>query len=760
MKLSTNNKIYSLIKTHPLITAALILGLCIVGLILPQGASNWQGTWDTTWRSGGATVSLHQDGDKITGSYNPYNGTIEGIIAADGSIQGNWTQPQSSGEFSFVMSPDGKTFSGRFDSGEWWNGERLHAAFEPRSLDPESLVSPKEAIRQFLYAGNWLSTGDHNFLDDLLLSTKLPESLDNAFYRVRGRYAKDFFDLVSHTTLRIFSFPAAVNANTYQHEIFTELHSFSYYLQFSKVDDNWQLVVPNKKDLAMLKTNLIEAGVFQVYNPLAHYQLASPRATLRTFLEGFRDWDDGGKERALSTMNFSESSEHVIHWEGQVSAQYLKRVLDRAGYITWQEIPNNLSEKVAFSHFNHPAGNIVIEAVIENEKPVWKFTPDTLKNIRALHDAIENLPVPKIIPTYNNNTAPFFLLRDVVIKVPGPWTHNVLSLEIWQWLGTTILLLLSWSAANLLRRQANKIATFILKQFFNNNFNANMIVGIPTSLLVLGTTWRYSFFIFGIPDYLFTYLRLFSEVLICIGVIWFIYSVVSEITKHLLAMADDTNSVTDDIIVTLLSSILKIAIIIPSALWLADILSIPYETVIAGLGIGGVAFAIAARDTIANFFGSAVILTDRPFGPGDLVKIDKYTGNIESVGLRSTRIRDEGDSLIFIPNSLVSKDIIVNSGRRDRTLIDESIPLASSTDSESIALVSEKIRDLLFNDAITDGRFLVVGVNNFTPGAIHLRLRFYVLEINRKIYLEEKHRLLSKAITLIESLNIKLAKNH
>ena len=107
----------------------------------------------------------------------------------------------------------------------------------------------------------------------------------------------------------------------------------------------------------------------------------------------------------------------------------------------------------------------------------------------------------------------------------------------------------------------------------------------------------YSFFIFGIPDYLFIYLGLFSEVLICIGVIWFIYSLVSEITEHLLAMADDTNSVTDDIIVTLLSSILKIAIIISSALLLADILSIPYETVIAGLGIGGVAFAIAARDT-------------------------------------------------------------------------------------------------------------------------------------------------------------------
>ncbi len=733
-----------------------IFALTYMSICASDEGDTWHGTWDTNWRNGGATMYLQQNGNEVSGYYEPYNGKITATAGENGSLKGQWVQPQSSGDFQFLMSSDQETFSGNFGSGEWWNGLRINTESIAPDHSTNTHENPREVMRQFLTAGNALSSGDNNYLDNLLASVELPNEFKNALYRERGNLAKSFFDLISHTTLRVFAFSAGPTGNTYQREAFSELNNFNFSLEFIKNKNGWKLIVPDKNKLNKLKADLIEAGVYRAYNPQAHHQLDSPRATLRTFHEGFSDWDNKGKERVLGTINFSQISEKVIKWEGPVSAEYLKRVLDRSGHSIWQEIPNQLDKKTAYVHFDHPKGKVVIEAVEHEGQTIWQFTPDTIKNIRDLHDAIENIPIPEATSPYKH-TAFFFSLRDIVIKAPGPWTTKFFDIEIWQWFGTTCLLLLSWSIADRLRKLSNKVAHYVIKKLRHMELDTNLIIGIPVLLIILGSTWGYTLFIFGIPDYLFTHFRLLSEILISVGVMWLVFSLVSEVAEYLMQMADDTNSVTDDIIVTLISSILKIAIIVSSAMWLADILSIPYQTVVAGLGIGGIAFAIAARDTIANFFGSAVILTDRPFGPGDLVSINEHIGFIESVGLRSTRIRDESDALIFIPNSIVSKDVIVNCDRRDRTLVDESIPLDSNTNTRDIARVSEKIHDMLQSDKMIDGRFLVVGLNNFAPGAIHLRLRFYIREVDRKLYLEQKHRLLTEAIALVESLNIQLA---
>ena len=87
-------------------------------------------------------------------------------------------------------------------------------------------------------------------------------------------------------------------------------------------------------------------------------------------------------------------------------------------------------------------------------------------------------------------------------------------------------------------------------------------------------------------------------------------------------------------------------------------------TVLAGLGIGGLAFALAAQDTLKNFFGSLMLIADRTFRVGDLVKIGANEGVVESVGLRTTRIRGLDDSLLTIPNSDLTTVHVTNFGAR------------------------------------------------------------------------------------------------
>jgi len=132
-------------------------------------------------------------------------------------------------------------------------------------------------------------------------------------------------------------------------------------------------------------------------------------------------------------------------------------------------------------------------------------------------------------------------------------------------------------------------------------------------------------------------------------------------TQH----AARTQSKMDDMLVPILSKSLRATVVILAVVQIAQILSgKELTTMLAGLGIGGLAVALAAQDTIKNFFGSVVLLADKPFEIGDRVNIDGHDGPIEEVGLRSTRIRTLDGHVVTIPNGELANKSIQNIARR------------------------------------------------------------------------------------------------
>src|SRR4051812_36874213 len=83
--------------------------------------TSWGGSWDTRWRDGGARLDLVQEGERVTGRYPLYDGRIE-ATARGRRLDGRWIEGARSGAFVFVLSRDGSTFAGRYDTGEWWTG--------------------------------------------------------------------------------------------------------------------------------------------------------------------------------------------------------------------------------------------------------------------------------------------------------------------------------------------------------------------------------------------------------------------------------------------------------------------------------------------------------------------------------------------------------------------------------------------------------------------------------------------------------------
>jgi len=119
------------------------------------------------------------------------------------------------------------------------------------------------------------------------------------------------------------------------------------------------------------------------------------------------------------------------------------------------------------------------------------------------------------------------------------------------------------------------------------------------------------------------------------------------------------------VMLPVLSKTLKGFIIVIGGLTVAQYFGLPVASVLAGLGVGGIAVALAAQNTLANFFGAFVIMADRPFRIGDLIKIDAIEGKVETIGLRSTRIRTANGDLVTIPNKNVADNVVVNRTPRN-----------------------------------------------------------------------------------------------
>lgn len=125
-------------------------------------------------------------------------------------------------------------------------------------------------------------------------------------------------------------------------------------------------------------------------------------------------------------------------------------------------------------------------------------------------------------------------------------------------------------------------------------------------------------------------------------------------------------------------------VIIIGALTTAQHLGFPITSVIAGLGIGGIAVALAAQNTLANIFGSVTILADRPFRVGDVVRIDQIEGKVEAIGLRSTRIRTADGHFVTIPNKIVADTAISNISMRPTIRQLMTVSLTYDTPAERV----------------------------------------------------------------------------
>ncbi len=196
------------------------------------------------------------------------------------------------------------------------------------------------------------------------------------------------------------------------------------------------------------------------------------------------------------------------------------------------------------------------------------------------------------------------------------------------------------------------------------------------------------------------------NIIISIGIAYLIYKLVDIVEFYLSRWAADSETKLDDMLVPLVRKSLRITIVIIMSLFIIQNVSgQDITTLLAGLGVGGLAVALAAQDTIKNFFGSVMILMDKPFGAGDRVVIDGHDGPVEEVGFRSTKIRTLDGHLVTIPNDKVAGDIVQNIGARPYIRRVANITITYDTPPEKVSRALEITKDILDNHEGMDPEF-------------------------------------------------------
>ncbi|HTO03824.1 MAG TPA: mechanosensitive ion channel family protein [Opitutus sp.] len=144
------------------------------------------------------------------------------------------------------------------------------------------------------------------------------------------------------------------------------------------------------------------------------------------------------------------------------------------------------------------------------------------------------------------------------------------------------------------------------------------------------------------------------------------------------------------------------------------------KAILTGLGIGGLAFALAAQDTLANIFGAIVVAVDQPFRLGEVVKIQGNVGSVEDVGLRSTRIRLVDGPLMVIPNKIVAAETITNLSRFVRRRFEQVIGLSYDTPPEQMEALVEEIRGIITSQPEVNAPGVMVFFRDFSASSLDI----------------------------------------
>lgn len=247
------------------------------------------------------------------------------------------------------------------------------------------------------------------------------------------------------------------------------------------------------------------------------------------------------------------------------------------------------------------------------------------------------------------------------------------------------------------------------------------------------------------------------RIAVILVVVWTAFRMVDALAVFLDEMAGRTDSRLDDQVVPLVRKALKTFLAILAFILVAQNLGYSVSGLLAGLGIGGLAVAMAAKDTLANLFGSLMILIDQPFHKGDWITFPGGDGVVEEIGLRSTRVRTFAKTVVSIPNQALANATIENHSLMPKRRIKFTLGVTYRSSRDQIRALVERIEAYLQANPDIDQEFMLVKFTEFNASSLDLFIYCFTVTTDWTRHLSVKQDVNLAVMGMVEDLGMSIA---
>jgi MscS family membrane protein len=412
----------------------------------------------------------------------------------------------------------------------------------------------------------------------------------------------------------------------------------------------------------------------------------TPRSTVVNFL---REVQQGNLSTATVYLEVRGRAGSPTSEATKDLAQKLQAVLNRSDDIDLSRVSNSTEgtltdglppdeERLGMVSTENGPTDIILHRVTENGTHIWLFSSKTLS-------AISQVALP---PFALDRYIPAFFMRPLIFNLGG-----------WQWIALLVLIPLAFLVARLLSIPVLSIARVITRRV-PTDVDDRIVATLPGPLRLSLAVLLFHITTLNLELPLLFRARLATvELIVALTALtWFFLRLIDITFEYGRSALLQNGRIAAIAVIPLARRIVKVLLTSIALLFVLDNLGFDSRSVLAGLGIGGIALALAAQKTLENVFAGVALVLDQPVRVGDFCKFGDTVGTVEDIGLRSIRIRTLDETILSVPNAQFALMNVENFGPRRKILFHPTISVRFDTSPEQLRYLLDRLRQLLKDD--------------------------------------------------------------